>query len=567
MSALAKIMEILERGESSIETYDRHGEVAQRLSSRDLVDRIRQYRASFEISGSADRRIALLFRSEETADFLVATFSAIAAGRTVVPLYPNWSEAEQKHYLERYGLRTIAVGRGFAGRVSGWGDLIDGTIQVQAGSGPASGEKSPSGRILLEDLPDDHPCALIFTSGTSGELAKCTLITHANLSAAIENIGALDFLWQGMVLHCPLSASHIFAFVVILGFLGLGPRRVIFSDVQFLTRLPQEKTGKIDAMILIPLVLNRMRAGFYGQLANPTGKTPLARIPAPLRRILRRMVEWGEKVVMAREGGKLAGVLGWPLVTVLGALLGPLVRRRLGSPRFVVVGGAKPQLPSMAFLEVMGVRCLQGWGMTETTGPLAVCNLHDRFRGAFGTCGNLFPRTEAYLDGEELVVGGPQIAAGYVEPDGTLRSFGGKKHTGDLGGFDSLGRLMVLGKASDRITLLNGLNYNPLIYEEKIHALDLRREHKLEESVVIGDGQARLGCIFFLKESGQPSPEVREYLENLVREVNGSLRADDQIGSWSLSKLPLRDSGVLGPSAKIIRRRVEEMAAQLSAER
>ncbi|HCF94739.1 MAG TPA: hypothetical protein DEW46_06740, partial [Verrucomicrobia bacterium] len=40
----------------------------------------------------------------------------------------------------------------------------------------------------------------------------------------------------------------------------------------------------------------------------------------------------------------------------------------------------------MAFLEVMGIRCLQGWGMTETTGALCVADRYDH-DGAFGKCG------------------------------------------------------------------------------------------------------------------------------------------------------------------------------------
>ena len=111
------------------------------------------------------------------------------------------------------------------------------------------------------------------------------------------------------------------------------------------------------------------------------------------------------------ESGRMSP-RGWAAVQVVRRLFGKRVRERLGSPKFVVVGGAKPNLRALAFLEVMGIRCLQGWGMTETTGPLAVCKPHDRYRGAFGTCGDLFPRTTASLEAGELVVGGPQIARG-----------------------------------------------------------------------------------------------------------------------------------------------------------
>jgi long-subunit acyl-CoA synthetase (AMP-forming) len=224
----------------------------------------------------------------------------------------------------------------------------------------------------------------------------------------------------------------------------------------------------------------------------------------------------------------------------------------------VVVGGAKPSLEAMAFLEVMGIRCLQGWGMTETTGPLAVCRLGDRFKGAFGTCGTLFGSTRAYIDDGELVVEGPQIARGYHQPDGTFVPFHGKKRTGDHAEFDARGRLRVLGKASDRITTENGINYNPLAFEEEIRALDLEAGHRIEEVVVLGDGQPRLGAVFFLREGVVAGDDARVYLERLLGRLHGERPVDERIAAWTVSETPFREAGLLGPSGKLVRRRAEE---------
>jgi len=591
MSILAGILDRIAEGETVLETYNRQGELVRRVTGFDFCQAVLSQRAAFAGWDQDDRRVALLFRSDETLEFLVATFAALAERLTVVPLYPTWSAGVQRQYLERYRLRTLAAGESFRSRAEEFRDSIDRFIAVGWPRAPLGGHAvgeplSPAQRSFLRgaeffprDLPDCHPCASIFTSGTSGDLAKCTLITQGNLAAAIENIRLLDFLHPGMTFHCPLSASHIFAFVVILGFLALKPRRVVFSDIQYLARLPEERIGRIDAIVLIPLVLKKIRAGFYERLARPHDALPkdgsppdadlarLVRLPQGVRRGLAKLLGAAERAVIACESGKWFGFAGWPLIQATRRLLGGSVRRRLASPRFVVVGGAKPGLKSMAFLEAMGIRCLQGWGMTETTGPLAVCRLGDRFRGAFGTCGDLFGRARAYLDGEELVVEGPQIASGYLEPDGTLLPFGGRLRTGDHAAFDGRGRLKVLGKVSDRITLLNGLNYNPIGYEEMIHARDLKSEHMIEEVVVLGDGQAHLGCVFFLREPFENGEATRRYLGRLLREVNMGLGADDRIGPWAISPQRLRDADVVGPSAKIIRRRIEERYAHLFEER
>ena len=123
-----------------------------------------------------------------------------AEGRIVVPLYPNWDAGTQRLYLERYGIRDLVVGPGFASRPADWGDIVDRTLELiladapgtgpGAASAPVHGDAAAFRDVFPETLPPDRACAWIFTSGTSGSLAKCTEITLGNLDAAIENLTA-----------------------------------------------------------------------------------------------------------------------------------------------------------------------------------------------------------------------------------------------------------------------------------------------------------------------------------------------------------------------------------------
>ena len=574
MTILRTVIESLPRDDTTLETYDRSGQMVQQLSGEQLVDFMRRYRTLFRDGEGGSLRddgrkvVALLFKAEETVEFLVAAFAAISEGSTIVPLYPNWSAETQLEYLKAYRIRAVAVGSGFRSRAEGWlSGPIERVVPVTFGAdAPATADPRP----FTLDLHKDHPCAWIFTSGTSGALSKLTEITFENLEAAVENIHDLDFLHPGMTLHSPLSASHIFAFVAILGFLTVKPRRMIFSDVQYLARLPRSRTGKVDGVILVPLVMNRMRSAFYEKLTAdldvkkvPAEVKRLARIPLVLRKLLKRMLLYSEQAMVTYESTGRVNLRGRLSIGCLRKIFGALFSQKLGSPDFVVVGGAKPNLQAMAFLEVMGIRCLQGWGMTETTGPLCVCRLGDRFHGAFGTCGTLFRETHAYIDDGELVVEGPQIAHGYHQPDGSFIAFNGKKRTGDHAEIDSAGRLKVLGKASDRITTDNGLNYNPILFEERLHALDLAGENLCEEVVVIGDARPRLGAVIFLREGIRETPETHAYVTWLLDSFNSTRAVDERIASWVISDKPFKEAGVLGPSGKLIRRRVEESYANI----
>ncbi len=567
MSILGEIIRRLGAGGTVLETYGRRGELVRKIDSGEFVRAVARYRHAFRgwstPSYHEHRVVGLLFRPEETVEFLVATFAAVAEGFTVVPFYPTWSEETQLLHLRQYRIRSMAVGEGLRERVEGWTEDLDRVVPVSSSLDDAPG--GPVDEPYPTDIGEHHPLAWIFTSGTSGEVPKCTVISLRNIAAAVDNIRHVDFIREGMAIHSPLSTSHIFAFAVVLGILAIRPSRVLFSDVQYLARLPQERIGKVDGVILVPLVLNRMRSAFYERLVeNGASADPrLRKIPLRVRRFLKTCVQRAEESVIAIESGRPSGVLTWPAVAVARAVFGRSILARLGSPGFVVVGGAKPNVHSMAFLDVMGIRCLQGWGMTETTGALAVCKLGDRFRGAYGTCGDVFDDTRAYVEDGELVVEGPQVAEGYIHPDGRFDPFNGVKRTGDYAEFDARGRLRVLGKTSDRITLTNGLNYNPISLEEEIADADVSKRNLLDAVVIVGDGQPRLGCVFFLRAvEGQPPgdeipADVERYLAELLRESNASRPVDEQIGPWTASPIPVRDAGFVGPSGKIRRRLVE----------
>ena len=571
MSILKELFESLPGFELKLEAYGRRGSVIAEATGQDVYDAALAYRELLP-ARSQHQRIGLLFRSEEAIEFLIAMFAAISRGLTVVPLYPNWDGPTQLSYLRRYGIGSVMVGDGFLRRAGDWGEELDSVVNISLAPEKMPGpvEAPEPGELFAAGLDGDHPVAWIFTSGTSGDMAKCTEITLSNMDAAIKNIRDLDFLKEGMVAHCPLSASHIFAFVVMTAFVALKPRRILLSDVQYLARLPQGVTGKIDAIILVPIVINRMRGTFYERLCTdfsdagvPKELKTLARIPLSLRKCLKHICRRAEEGVIAMEAGRLIGWLGLPFVLAARLLLGRMVRQRLGSAEFMVLGGARPDLHSMAFFEVMGIRVLQGWGMTETTGPVSVSRLSDRGSGALGTCGELFEGTTARIDGEELIVEGTQVARGYVEPDGTLVPFNGVMKTGDRAAFDEHGRLQVFGKVSDRITTDNGLNYLPMPMEDGLKAADLKRLNILEEAVVIGDARPRLGCVYFLREGVESTPEREEYLGGLVREFNASRPVDEHIGPWVVSSLSLKECGGIGPSGKLIRRRIEESYGDL----
>ena len=152
-----------------------------------------------------------------------------------------------------------------------------------------------------------------------------------------------------------------------------------------------------------------------------------------------------------------------------------------GRFKFFAVGGAAldPELGQR--WENMGIKVLQGYGLTEATPVVLLTRLSDR---ALGTVGWPVKGIELRLaDDGEILTRGPQITPGYWEnPIATEAAFdAGWYQTGDLGELDSQGRLTIKGRKKNMIALANGLN----VYPEDVETA-LRAQPAVKDAVVLG---------------------------------------------------------------------------------
>lgn len=121
--------------------------------------------------------------------------------------------------------------------------------------------------------------------------------------------------------------------------------------------------------------------------------------------------------------------------------------------RYLVAGAEKVQTATFdTWARKFGVRILEGYGATECS-PLI--SLGTRLEPAVGTAGRLVPGLEHRLEpvegveeGGRLLVRGPNVMAGYLNPDAdaTFQAGGGWYDTGDIVRVDDDGYLHILGR-------------------------------------------------------------------------------------------------------------------------
>ena len=139
-----------------------------------------------------------------------------------------------------------------------------------------------------------------------------------------------------------------------------------------------------------------------------------------------------------------------------------------GNIRFLVSGGAKIEPSILEDFKTLGIKVLEGYGLTETS-PIIAFNRPDDIH--IGTVGTTIPGVSAKLaDDGEIIVKGRNVMKGYYKKPAATQEViddRGWFHTGDLGKIEN-GYISIVGRKKEMIVLSNGKNINPADIENEI---------------------------------------------------------------------------------------------------
>jgi long-chain acyl-CoA synthetase len=239
----------------------------------------------------------------------------------------------------------------------------------------------------------------------------------------------------------------------------------------------------------------------------------------------------------------VGGHLPWPVRR----LLFTSVHRQLGGHLGVVVTGGAPIPPEVARVwEAMGVRAVQGYGLTETSPILTVNSLDDRPLDSPGR-----PLANVQLrigeDGE-IQVRGPTVFVEYWQrPDTTRKAFtdDGWFRTGDVGELRG-GYLRIRGRLKFAIVRSSGLKVFP-------EDVELATPDDIESICVVGVHTASEERVCAVVATAHSDQEI----ERMVATMNSHLASFQHIDEWR--RWPTRDF----PRTRLLkvdRRQVEEWA-------
>lgn len=300
--------------------------------------------------------------------------------------------------------------------------------------------------MLAHRFEPDDPCIIIFTSGTTGK-PKGVVITQKNLVAvSLYGIQRMN-LTSSDTVCAVLPLHHVFGFAAcVVAGLSAGMDIVCVPEMKGASILAALNDKGVTFLPAVPKMLQL----FYDNIENRVREKGV--VTRTLFSALR---------AISRE-------LRAPATIPLKRKLFSSVHRGFGGKlRLIISGGASLDKKYWEGFQRLGFTIVEGYGLSETFGPITVC---PGGQPRLGSVGPVLPENELAIAEPnaqgigEVLLKGICVFKEYYKNSALSKELFDREgwfHTGDLGRVDSNGYLYLSGRAKDTIVLGNGKNVYP----------------------------------------------------------------------------------------------------------
>lgn len=363
---------------------------------------------------------------------------------------------------------------------------------------------------MVETITPRDLVTIIFTSGTTGK-PKGVMLNHRNLLYNTEMLPPVIAITEQDVWVSILPSWHIFERALELLALSCGSC-IVYSNL---------KTFSSDLLTYRPTLVAtvpRLWESLYTKVtAAVLERGPrafavfnlLVKISMRFRRARRQwrghLPRFSRAGLPLRTWRKFAALVELLLLAVPYWLarkkLAPLRDKFGGQLRMAVSGGGSLPAYLESWLDAIGIRIANAYGMTECAPAIAGRGYNSEI---FGTLGRPIDGTELrVVDSEDrpvaagvegdIEVRGPQVFDGYDNNDEENRNAftaDGFFRTGDLGKLTLSGELVLTGRSKEIIVLASGENIDPSRIEGAIGQLPF-----VNDAVLVGQDRKGLAAL------------------------------------------------------------------------
>lgn len=534
-------------------------------------------------------------------------------GAINVSIYPTLSEHEVEYIINDSGIRAILVGNPFlykkilkiAGNCRQLQYIIPVFAEYQKTAlpeglkaeviyfpdlleTPVSDEKKTEITRLRKALRPSDISSLIYTSGTTGT-PKGVMLSHynfvENVRACLEQIPVINET-ETFLSFLPLS--HVFERTATYHVCCAKGCKIAYAQS---LELLAKNMGEIKPTVMscVPRLLERIHDK---AIKSGTADGGLK------AKIFLWALETGQDYRRQKEAGKSPGILLSGKKAIAEKLVFSKIKEKTGGRlKFMLSGGAALPKNVGEFFGNLGIKVLEGFGLTETSPVMAVTEYH---RQVYGTVGRVIPGIEIGIQNietkeilsiqthetfkedfeceeGEIIVRGHCVMQGYFnKPAETAEAIDKNDwfHTGDIGRFYR-GNLQITDRLKNMIVNAYGKNVYPTPVEN-IYLKSL----KIDQLFLIGDKREYLTAFiipnkenlqeeFKLPESFFQQPdlfiedkEIIEWIGKDIKKLSNDLAKFERIKNFKIKRNPFSiEDGEMTPTMKAKRKVIEKKYA------
>ncbi|HJB62413.1 MAG TPA: AMP-dependent synthetase/ligase [Candidatus Microbacterium pullistercoris] len=487
------------------------------------------------------------FLAKTTYEWTLVDFALHYAGIIMVPVYET-SSADQIHWIlsdsgavalivenAEHHERFSAV-RDDLPLIGSYWRMDEGALDELVSQGAEVEDAEIERRRSL--ARGDDVATIIYTSGSMGRPKGCVL-THSNfvdtsknaalaLSEVLEQPGASTVLF--------ITTAHVFARFMSVLYVHAGIKTAHEPNTKNL--VAALGSFKPTLLLAVPRVFEKV----YNSAEQ---KTEAEGKGAIFRRAVKVAIEHARR---EQEGERIGPVLALQYKLFSKLVYGKL-RDLMGGRVTYAVSGSAPLGPRLGyFFRGLGIKILEGYGLTETTAPATV-NRPDSIK--VGSVGPVLPGVSVRIadDGEVQVKGVNVFREYWRNPEATEESFDGSWfRTGDIGELDEKGNLSITGRKKELIVTAGGKNVAPNTLEDPIRSNSI-----VGQVVVVGDQKPFISALVtldpemlpaWLKTHGESSdmtleqaavsPAVKAEVQRAIDEANARVSRAESIREFRI---------------------------------
>jgi long-chain acyl-CoA synthetase len=467
------------------------------VTTREFYDQVVALAKGFIAAGvkPGDR---IGFMCKTRYEWTLVDFATWFAGALLVPVYETSAPAQIQYTLENSGATWLIVetAEHFArfdevrselpdiGEV--WKVDLGDLDKLVKGGTKISDDEVEKRRSAAKG---SDTATLIYTSGSTG-LPKGCVLTHSNFVEVTRNaqVAMHQVVRPGASTLLFITTAHIFARFISVLAVSSGVKVGHQADTKQL--LASLGSFKPTFLLAVPRVFEKVYNSAE-QKAEAGGKGA----------IFRKAADTAIEYSKALDQGNVSLGLKARFALFDRLVLSKLKKAMGGRVEYAVSGSAPLSTRLGHFYRSMGMRILEGYGLTETTAPATV-NLVDRFK--IGTVGPALPGVSIRVaeDGE-VQVSGVNVFEGYWKNEAATKEVftdDGWFKTGDLGTIDDEGYLTIIGRKKEIIVTAGGKNVSPAQLEDPIRSNPI-----VSQVVVAGDQRPFVSALITLDSEMLPT--------------------------------------------------------------